>query len=78
MHGNVFEMCRDVWANNQWPDGVDPTGPTGAASANRVRRGGNFGTTLDQSTSGHRMSWDATRSAEGIGVRLVMQFKYLD
>jgi formylglycine-generating enzyme required for sulfatase activity len=78
MHGNVFEMCRDVWSSN-YPDGTNPTGPNGNPTSDRIRRGGNFGCTAVQVTSGSRLSWSATRAdAEGLGVRLVMQFQYPD
>lgn len=70
LHGNVYEWCRD-WYSMEYPTGslTDPTGPeTGSF---RVRRGGVFYDSAQQSRSAYRNGFPPGDQNYGIGLRVV-------
>ena len=74
MHGNVNELCLDVWC--AWATGgVDPVGPSSAVTKARTYRGGSFINPAFEHSSGKRRIADVTTSriSPGVGFRLCLQ-----
>ncbi len=75
MHGNVWELCRDVYNSGFYsrPDAVerDPVCTTIWVSEIRVRRGGSWRSSASGCRSGFRSSAEPTQSHFTVGFRPV-------
>ncbi len=72
MHGNVWEWCRDVYAE-KLPGGRDPeVKPDENAGSNRVFRGGGWGFDAARCRSGSRNSYLPDRRVMIYGFRLAL------
>ena len=82
MHGNVWEYCLDWFEDDILAlssDGranIDPANPqktlSGAAVANRSRRGGGWGNNLGYARSARRESRAPNNPSSNVGIRLVL------
>jgi formylglycine-generating enzyme required for sulfatase activity len=71
MAGNVFEWCRDVYEPYKDGDDRDPLGPTPAAVALRVFRGGAFSRSQFDLRAAYRLWISSEFRNDHIGLRLV-------
>jgi formylglycine-generating enzyme required for sulfatase activity len=69
MHGNVWEWCRDCYAETGRGAATDPAGP--ATGARRVRRGGSSFGGARECRAGARFSSLPSQSGSGLGFRPV-------
>lgn len=71
MHGNVWEWCRDRYADYDLKATFDPTGPT-EGSMTRVRRGGSWNKNARHCRSAYRYYDVTDRRSSEIGFRLAL------
>lgn len=71
MPGNVFELCRDLWTEYEYRDGVPVLDPIGAnPHQNAIARGGAYNNYVTATRSPFRHSLSRTSTEWGMGVRL--------
>lgn len=71
MPGNVFELCRDLWAEYEYEDGKPVIDPLSTSSAgNPVVRGGAYNQNVPMTRSPRRHAYARDSTEWGLGVRL--------
>lgn len=72
MHGNLYELCRDWYAEGaSYSDGSYVIDPTGAATGTaRVARGGSFGAAVGSCRSAFRWGVDPAGGHSHVGFRI--------
>ena len=77
MHGNVREMCQDIWTNKlEAVDAIEPRGPEPPSSGSiyRVYRGGSYSDAYDKCCSGYRTYTNANAHYPYNGLRVVCPY----
>jgi formylglycine-generating enzyme required for sulfatase activity len=69
MHGNVYEMCWDIYAIYPSTAQTDPTGPS--SNSLRIMRGGGWETSIGSVRTARRGTYNPTSQNVTIGFRVV-------